>query len=155
MPRSKRSCLQPSSLLKILTSTYTAGQSKLCTDHKPLESIMRKPLHDAPRRLQQLLLRMQRYDVSLEYMPGCQIPLADTLSRTPCSPVPCPTATKELVPCWSIKEDLRLSDTTLEELKQEASSDPDFQDLLTIRCGWPSEEKPCVLEYSAILSVPE
>ena len=41
------------------------GQVVVLTDHKPLESIMHKPLHDAPRRLQQLLLRMQRYDVIL------------------------------------------------------------------------------------------
>ena len=32
------------------------------TDHKPLESIMKRSLLDAPRRLQRLLMRLQRYD---------------------------------------------------------------------------------------------
>ena len=32
------------------------------TDHKPLESIFKKSLVNAPKRLQRMLLRLQRYD---------------------------------------------------------------------------------------------
>ncbi len=53
----------------------------LWTDHKPLVSISRKPLANAPKRLQRLLLRMQRYDVDIQYKPGHEMYLADTLSR--------------------------------------------------------------------------
>lgn len=51
------------------------------SDHKPLESIMTKPLLSAPKRLQRMLMRLQNYEVSLEYVPGKHVVLADTLSR--------------------------------------------------------------------------
>ena len=93
-------------------------------------------------------MRMQRYDISLEYIPGRQLPIADTLSRAPCGTSSQATNTKEFVPCWSIKEDLKLSDTTLEELKSEALLAPGYQDLLTtIRCGWPSSKNRVPFEY--------
>src|SRR6218665_2959774 len=45
------------------------------TDHKPLTAIVSKPLSKAPKRLQSLLLRTQKYDFSLEYRPGTCIPI--------------------------------------------------------------------------------
>jgi hypothetical protein len=53
---------------------------KLWTDHKPLVSIYEKPLPISPKRLQRMLLRMQPYDVSINYKPGKEMYLADTLS---------------------------------------------------------------------------
>ena len=53
----------------------------LWSDHKPLETICKKPLATAPKRLQRLLLRLQQYDVEVRYKPGPDIYLADTLSR--------------------------------------------------------------------------
>ena len=40
------------------------------TDHKPLESILKKPLCNAPPRLQRLMLRLQPYDLVVHYVPG-------------------------------------------------------------------------------------
>ena len=51
------------------------------SDHKPLESILKKPLFKAPRRLQGMLMRMQQYQVTVVYKPGKEMHLADTLSR--------------------------------------------------------------------------
>ena len=51
------------------------------TDHKPLESILKKPLCKAPPRLQRLMLRLQPYDLDVHYVPGKYMYLADTLSR--------------------------------------------------------------------------
>ena len=51
------------------------------TDHKPLISISKKALASAPRRLQRLLLRLQRYTFNLVYRPGSELMLAGTLSR--------------------------------------------------------------------------
>ena len=45
------------------------------------EAITNKPLACAPPRLQRMLLRLQRYNAKVVYVPGKQIPLADTLSR--------------------------------------------------------------------------
>ena len=43
------------------------------TDHKPLEAIVRKPLVNAPPRLQRMLMRLQRYNTNISYKPGKQI----------------------------------------------------------------------------------
>ncbi|XP_022785752.1 uncharacterized protein K02A2.6-like [Stylophora pistillata] len=54
---------------------------KIQTDHKPLESIFRKSLHSAPKRLQRMLLRLQKYDLQVSYKKGTEMYLADSLSR--------------------------------------------------------------------------
>lgn len=51
------------------------------TDHKPLISIMRKPIEKIPARLQTMMLQIQPYDIHLEYRKGKDMMLADTLSR--------------------------------------------------------------------------
>ena len=52
------------------------------TDHKPLESILRKSINEAPnKRLQRMILRLQRYNLETRYVPGPQLWIADTLSR--------------------------------------------------------------------------
>ena len=62
---------------------YLARTEKISveTDHKPLESIFKKSLLSAPCRLQRMLLRLQRYNLSVTYKPGSQMFLADHLSR--------------------------------------------------------------------------
>ena len=62
---------------------YVYGKSAVSvqTDHKPLESILKKPLCKAPPRLQRLMLRLQPYDLDVHYVPGKYMYLADTLSR--------------------------------------------------------------------------
>lgn len=58
-------------------------QVHVITDHKPLVSILGKPLSKAPKRFQSMLLRAQAYNYTISYRPGVQIPVADALSRTP------------------------------------------------------------------------
>ena len=53
----------------------------MVSDHKPLESIMKKALASAPKRLQGMMMRLQKYDINLIYVPGKNLLLADTLSR--------------------------------------------------------------------------
>ncbi|XP_063953999.1 uncharacterized protein K02A2.6-like [Lytechinus pictus] len=53
------------------------------SDHKPLQMIHQKPLTSAPPRLQRMLLRLQQYDFNLIYRPGKEVPIADSLSRSP------------------------------------------------------------------------
>ena len=58
------------------------GRNKgLQTDNKPLESIWRKSISSASPRLQQLLLRMAKYDVDISYISGRTNVVADTMSR--------------------------------------------------------------------------
>ena len=51
------------------------------TDHKPLEAIFRKPLYQAPARLQKVIMSIQKYSINLVYRSGKQLVIADTLSR--------------------------------------------------------------------------
>jgi len=52
------------------------------TDHKPLEAIFKKPLYQAPARLQKIIMSVQKYPINLVYCPGKQLVVADALSRT-------------------------------------------------------------------------
>ena len=52
------------------------------SDHKPLEAIMKKPLHVAPLRLQRMLVQLQRFPgINVVYKRGDSLHLADALSR--------------------------------------------------------------------------
>ena len=61
------------------------------SDHKPLEMIQLKDLNVAPKRLQRMLLELQRYKITSKYRPGKEMQLADAMSccpaRTQFSPV--------------------------------------------------------------------
>ena len=61
---------------------YTYGRPVIVqSDHKPLETITKKALDQAPKRLQLMLLRALAYDVTVQYLKGEKMMLADTLSR--------------------------------------------------------------------------
>lgn len=50
-------------------------------NHKRLAKIATKPSHNIPKRLQRMLLRLQKYDAKMTYNKGEQLLIADTLSR--------------------------------------------------------------------------
>ena len=61
---------------------YLYGQNvTVQTDHKPLVSIMAKPVHKISTRMQRMRMRLQNYDLSLQYINGSKMYFADTLSR--------------------------------------------------------------------------
>src|SRR6218665_1531949 len=112
------------------------------TDHKPLIAIKKKPLSSAPRRLQRMLLRLQRYNYDLIFTPGSQVILADTLSRA------CPSSPSdavgtefpaEIAPQQMADLTLVASDKTIRSLVAAAESDDDYQQLIKqINSGWPT-----------------
>ena len=51
------------------------------SDHKPLEAIFRKHLSSAPPCIARMMLRIQKYDAQIKYVPGKDIPVAEALSR--------------------------------------------------------------------------
>ena len=64
--------------------TYIYGKHVIVqNDHKPLQMIQRKPIHAVLPRLQYILLRLQKYDYTIQYIPGKNIFLADRISRFP------------------------------------------------------------------------
>lgn len=61
---------------------YTYGrQATVENDHKPLESILRKPLSNAPKRLQDIMMKLNRYDIVFKFLKEKELVIADTLSR--------------------------------------------------------------------------
>ena len=61
---------------------YTFGRSVIVrSDHKPLESILKKSLSSAPRRLQGMMMRLQKYNIDVRYACGAKMYIADLLSR--------------------------------------------------------------------------
>ena len=80
---------------------FTFGRTvHVQSDHKPLESILKKPLHRAPKRLQSMMLRLQRYDILVSYVSGKLLYLADTLSRA-FKPSNQPSPQSDLENMWS------------------------------------------------------
>ena len=61
---------------------YICGRKQVHveTHHQPLEMIVRKPLNTAPKRLQRMLLQLQKYSLDVKYKRGQHMYLADTLS---------------------------------------------------------------------------
>ncbi len=121
---------------------YVYGRKiKVETDHKPLESIARKSLLNTPKRLQRMLLRLQKYDIDVVYRKGCNMELADTLSRAflPAkSDVRSPTemAAEHINALMFVP----LSDDALSRIRIATEADAQLQQLSRfVRLGWPGK----------------
>lgn len=107
------------------------------TDHKPLESILRKPIHAAPARLQRMILSTQKYALHVTYRPGKELLIADTLSRAPLADLADDLTYEEYD--INILHTLPISEKKLEEFKQSTKADTSLSDLVrTIQEGWPN-----------------
>ena len=62
---------------------YTYGRRvTVHSDHKPISTIMRKPISAAPPRLSRMLLQLQKYSIDVIHKSGKDIPVSDFLSRS-------------------------------------------------------------------------
>jgi hypothetical protein len=133
---------------------YTFGRDiEVQSDHKPLETIVGKPLQAAPKRLQRMLLCLQRYTITVTYTKGKDVVLADTFSR-----VHLPSATSgddanvEVLRTQSVFE-VKLesiqavdcpyiSGAKIAEIRSATEADPVLQDLIVvIQNGWPETKR--------------
>lgn len=94
------------------------------SDHKPLESIMRKPLASVPPRLQRMILQLQKYNFTIIYRPGKDIPVADTLSRKSFSDQDKSLTEGMDIQVHTVYSSLPVSDSKLEEIRTETRKDP-------------------------------
>ena len=93
--------------------THEYGRSVIVeTDHKPLELIFRKPLNEAPPRLQRMLLKLTKYDVVVRYVLRKLQVISDCLSRVPLSETE-PFSEPEDVVGTNLVEELGLESSTL------------------------------------------
>lgn len=111
---------------------YIYGHKVLIeTDHKPLVSITKKPIHTTPKRLQRMLLRLQKYDVELQYKKGKEMHIADALSRAyPNNSTP--KVDEQSVFCHQVEdivlsEHLPISSESLRQFRDETANDHSLQ----------------------------
>lgn len=93
------------------------------TDHKPLEAIFKKKLSKCPARLQRFALRALKYDVTILYVKGAEVPIADALSRVPPQPAP-PNEEFPQLDIHQITKNLPASPIKLQQIRNEIASDP-------------------------------
>ena len=124
--------------------TFCYSRSTLVlSDHKLLASIVHEDLVNAPLRLQRLLLRLQKYHVSIQYKPGKSMIFAEYLSRN----VHSGPSREPTVPNLDLEissSELNASPSRLELIRQESELDPQMLMLKKLIVqGWPKDIKGC------------
>lgn len=124
---------------------YVYGHNQVIveTDHKPLESIFKKPLNSTPARLQRMLMKLQDYSLKIQYKPGKLMFIADTLSRAPSE-----TGTdKEIhedvtIHVNTLIENVSVSREKLQRIKEETEKDDSLQQITKYYLqGWPEHKR--------------
>ena len=118
---------------------YVYGTTAIAeTDHKPLVTLHQKNLCDLTPRLQRLMLRLRRYDLTLQYTPGKQLVVADTLSRAyPSEPEPSRTEKEIELHVAMVKSAKPISDTMWQKIAIETEKDDILKEVVqAIQLGW-------------------
>ena len=119
---------------------YGRQQVTVQSDHQPLEAIFKKPLVDTPARLQRMLLRLQRYCLSVCYTKGKEMFLADTLSRAFINDKKS-AATVSTISTLDPAVMLNCRADTRQRIKAATKDDPELQALShQIMKGWPAHK---------------
>ena len=120
--------------------TYLYGKEIMVeTDHKPLESIFKKPLSEAPPRLQWMLPKLTKYDLKVRYVPGQQV-LSDCLSRAPVQPTETSSNEYDDVQVHLINQ-LGLDNDALAKFRICTNTDKTSQVVMEyVLTGWPADK---------------
>ena len=113
------------------------------TDHKPLEAIFKKRLSSCPPRLQRFLMRALKYDVTVNYVKGPDVPIADALSRVSPQPTPSSSQLSEIY-VHHVTQHLPATPTKLQQIRDETGRDPVLSLLKEMVFeGWPQKREEC------------
>ena len=125
------------------------------SDHQPLETIFKKPLNKAPKRLQRMMLELQPFKFTVVYKRGKYMYLADTLSRAALNQRTPFDKKEEVFQCRTGDtqdlvrvelENLQLDSSemcanTLARIKEETRADPVLSALCEVVArGWPGDK---------------
>ena len=128
----------------ICFNTYLQGRSSTVqSDHKPLEMIHLKSLHNTPPRLQRMLLQLQKYDMKIVYKPGSEMLLADTLSR-------CPARYSQEIRLDLCMDYIAFTSAWIEKLREATYEGPVLSTVYQlVQHGWPKERRriPAIAKY--------
>ena len=136
--------------------SYLYGRKVIVeSDHKPLESIL-KSLLSVPKRLQRMMLRLQKFELEVVYKKGPLMFMADTLSRATLEQSNTQavreaeevmvihdtrSATEKELEQIDMLQNLAVRETTLVQIKQQTEADGHLQELARIiKEGWPSKQ---------------
>ena len=134
---------------------YTYGRHIVVeSDHKPLQAILKKPIATAPKRLQRMLLQLQRYSFDLTYKPGSRLVIADTLSRAPCSLDVGNTSNQQEFETVCAVVDAQLADPLMSSLRRATSEDSTLLEVQKLIAeGWPMDRKRLPQDVAAYFNV--
>ena len=132
---------------------YTFGRHvRVSSNHKPLESILSRPLAVAPRRLQGMMMRLQKYTFEVTYEHGKNMHLADTLSRA-YLPTEGNLQDREFEYINMVSY-LPIAEERLEEIRRETRNDPSLQELkCVITLGWPEDKSKVAPQVHPFFSI--
>ena len=117
------------------------------TDHKPLVSIQKKSLADVSPRLQRLMLKLQRWDIKMEWTKGKDLHIRDTLSRAYLKESKDDSELDEEIECHvnAVLEELPVSQTMWKKIAVHTEVDVALQKVIScIANGW---KKDCPNQY--------
>lgn len=127
---------------KFHTFIYGHGNVVLNTDHKPLINLTKKDLDKISPRLQRMLLKIINYNLKLEYLPGKELVIADTLSRAAMIGGDNDSAGELEVCLDSLVTRLAMSEKRKFEFRKETEADKELIELINfINKGWPNEKR--------------
>lgn len=126
-------------------SRYVQGLDgfRLQTDHKPLVPLINTyDLDKAPPRCQRLLMRLLRFQVAAEHVPGKQLAVADALSRNPLSNSSDSSTDKEVqMYLQSVVSNAPVTPQKLKEIRAATLQDEELTKVTSlIQNGWPSRQ---------------
>ena len=122
---------------------YVYGRDvTIYTDHKPLVSIVYKPLSKASKRIQSMLLKIQDCAFKLVYKQGTTIPVADALSRAPVEKY-------QEINLMSNASGTSIKIERFEEIRQSTEKDPTCCTLKKVIAeGWPHDKHSLPIELT-------
>ena len=124
------------------------------SDHLPLQSIFKKSMLEASKRLHRMILSVQRYDIKVVYKPGSEQLVADMLSRVPSERKRITEMTKEQtfqttiedtiaeeVDAIDPQEYVNIGEPRIALIRRATATDHTLQQLLlTVMSGWPEHK---------------
>ena len=114
------------------------------SDHKPLEAIVTKPLSQTPLRIQRLLIRLQKYNLTVHLVPGKLMFIADTQSQAYLNETveDIPLNDDIEVMAHRVIQEIPASPEKSKQMKEETAKDEALQVLKTqIAEGFPTHRK--------------
>ena len=126
------------------------------SDHKPLETILNKSILKAPKRLQRMRLRLQRYEITVCHKSGKYMYISDAFSRaslqasnsvldstkTVIYTLGASPSIAQEVESINPREGVSICDSRLERIKECCATDIQMQQLArVIHEGWPDNKQ--------------